>query len=158
MSLLPSPRRNFVYFVLCGLCLIFALGSIALFIAGKTTFLWDTTTGKLFSASIYRPTPAKVNRPFYPVLAYEYTVKGKTYIGGFTKIGGLSFLYEPDAERYINEKKKLATLPVYYSPLFPSVAFLERGASTSLWFIAGAGFAFYILLRMFSLMKQQKNG
>ena len=158
MSLLPSPRQSFLYFVLCGLGLIIAVAGITLLVAGVTTASWPTTSGKLLSSAVYRSTSQKAQRTFSPDLTYEYTVDGRSYIGGFTRVGGLSFTYEPNAEQYIKDKQSKASIPVYYIPFYPSVAVIERGASTSPWIIAGGGIALFLVFRILSLVNQKQNG
>ena len=158
MSVLPSPRQSFLYFVLCGFGLIIAIGGVALLGVGLTTSSWPSTNGKLLSSSVYRSTSSKVQRTFSPDLTYEYTVKQTTYIGGFTKVGGLSFTYEPDAEQFIKNKQSKSTIPVYYLPLFPGIAVIERGVSSSIWVIAGAGIALFLVFRILSLVNQKQNG
>jgi len=158
MSLLPSPRRSFLYFILCGFGLIIAVAGIALLVAGLTTTLWPTTNGRLLSSSVHRSTSSEAQRTFSPDLTYEYTVEETTYIGGFTKVGGLSFTYEPNAEDFIKNKRTKPTIPVYYLPLFPGIAVVERGVSSSTWVIAGAGIALFLVFRILSLVNQKQNG
>jgi len=158
MSLLPSPRQNFLYFALCGFGLIIAITGLTLLVAGLTTASWPTTSGKLLGASVNRSISTKAPHSFSPDLTYEYTVDGKTYFGGLTRVGGLSFTYEPNAEEYIKDKRRSGTLPVYYIPFLPSVAVIERGVSSSAWVIAGAGIALFLVFRILSLMNQKQNG
>ncbi len=158
MSLLPSSRQSFLYFILCGFGLIIAFGGVALLGVGLTTSSWPSTNGRLLSSSVYRSTSSKAQRTFSPDLTYEYTVEQTTYIGGFTKVGGLSFTYAPDAEQFIKNKQSKATMPVYYLPLFPGVSVIERGVSPSTWVVAGAGIALFLVFRILSLVNQKQNG
>ena len=158
MSLLPSPRQSFLYFVLCGFGLIIAFGGVALLVVGLTTSAWPSTSGKLLSSSVHRSNSTKAQQAFSPDLTYEYTVETTTYIGGFTKVGGLSFTYEPNAEQFIKNMQSKTTIPVYYLPLFPGVAVIERGVSSSAWVIAGAGIALFLVFRILSLVNQKQNG
>ena len=158
MSLLPSPRQSFLYFVLCGFGLIIAFGGVALLVVGLTTSSWPSTNGRLLSSSVYRSTSSKAQRTFSPDLTYEYTVETTTYIGGFTKVGGLSFTYEPNAEQFIKKMQSKPTIPVYYLPLFPGIAVIERGVSSSTWVIAGAGIALFLVFRILSLVNQKQKG
>ena len=157
MSLLPSPRRNFLYFVLCVFGLILAIAGIALLAAGLTTSSWPTTSGKIVGSSVYESTSTKAQKTYSPELFYEYTVNRQYYVGGFTQIGGLSFTYKPNAEQYIKDKQGKASIPVYYLPFLPSVAVIEPGASSSTWIIAGAGIAFFLGFRILSLVNQKQN-
>lgn len=158
MSLLPSPRQSFLYFVLCGFGLVIAIAGVTLLVAGFTTSSLPTTSGKLLSGSVHHSNSTKATQTFSPDLIYEYKVDGKSYLGGFTRVGGLSFTYEPNAQQYIKDKQAAANIPVYYIPFFPSIAVVERGASTSTWIVAGAGIALFLVFRILSLVKQNKNG
>ena len=158
MSLLPSPRQSFLYFVLCGFGLVIAIAGVTLLVAGLSTLSWPTTSGKLLSGTVHRSNSTKAPQTFSPDLIYEYTVDGKSYIGGFTRIGGLSFTYETNAEQYIKDKQSAATILVFYIPFLPSIAVVERGASTSTWIVAGAGIALFLIFRILSLVNQKKNG
>jgi hypothetical protein len=157
MKLLPSPRHNFLYFILCGFGLILALAGLALLLAGWTTPSWPTTTGRILGSSVHQSASTKAPRTFSPELIYEYSVNGKPYVGGFTRIGGLSFSYEPNAEHYIKNKPPGTQVPVHYLPIFPTVAVIETGVSSSLWIFLGAGLAFFLAFRLLGGMRPRSQ-
>jgi len=159
MPILPSPRRYFVYFVLCGLGLVLASAGIIILITGMSTTTWPTTNGRIVSSGVHESTSTEASSSYSPELSYEYEVNGKTYYGFFTRMGGLSFSYEPSADSYIKQKILGSKTTVYYCPIFPALAFLETGYSFSVWIFIGVGLAFYCMSMILACVAQtNKNG
>jgi hypothetical protein len=148
MRLLPSPRHSFLYFVLCLFGLLLATAGVTMFALGLTTANWPTVPGKILSASVHASTSTKAQRTYSAELAYEYTVGGKTYLGTFTRIGGLGFAYEPAAEQYVDGKRKEAAISVYYFPLYPALAVIELGYASEVWIFVFAGMGFFLVFRL----------
>jgi len=148
MPLLPSAPHQFLYFALSSFGLLIALSGLLLVLAGVSTAYWPSTTGKILSSSFTSSTSAKPPKSYSPCLIYEYSVHGRSHISGLTRLVDFSFASESEAERYAVTRPINSSITVYYFPLAPSLAVLERGPSVEAGIILVAGASFFLGLRL----------
>jgi len=105
---------------------------------------WPATTGTVIASGIEprrsHSGSGGTSTSYYPVVQYQYTVEGRTYMSNrFTFGNQVGYGWTNMAQNQVNNYPPGATVAVFYDPNDPAVAVLERTAGTSTkiyWFIA----------------------
>ncbi len=95
--------------------------------AKQATQSWPATTGTVLTSSVQsKRTGTSIS--FYPVVVYQYTVNGQSYQSQHIKAGEQFFNIRiiGDAEATVRRYPSGAQVTVYYNPVNPSEAVLER--------------------------------
>ena len=104
-----------------GLAVIF--GAILWFQSAKkkVTAQWPSTSGRVLSAQLYRPSSSGDISENEPIVSYEYAVDGRTYQCRRIKYG-----LTPKAAPALAKYKVGSQVAVFYNPANPADAILER--------------------------------
>jgi len=101
--------------------------------AAKASQMWFVTTGKILAAQVGTRRPKSIFhfgvRMYYPVVMYEYSVQGQTYLGNRIAFGTkIGFRYKKWVLQKLNHYPTGSTVSVYYNPIGPADSVLERNA------------------------------
>jgi hypothetical protein len=111
--------------------------------AANRTRRWRATHGVVNSTRI--ETFEGSDTPQYRfVIAYDYLVDTRTYEGSQTFLGStaMAFPHREQAEKLQRRYPPTARVPVYYDPVDPRRAVLERGIHWSIWLLLLVGLVF----------------
>ena len=124
--------------------------------AGRT-WDWPFVEGKVVSSQVIagQPSrnPANNGAPnhgvsYYPVVKYEFSVDGNSYLGDQVFVGRVGLARRSSAQAIVGKYRPNQSVTVYYDPVSPSQCVLERGAQWSTYFFVfiGAGLGAVALL------------
>ncbi len=130
--LLPSPRRQFLYFLMCGFCLLLSAGAGAIMVLAATATHWPTVQATVLASGVGSHANRKSTTTYSPDISYSYKVKGENYASSIVQLGGMSFHYEPDAREYADARPVGSTVTARYFPPWPALAVLESGTAPGL--------------------------
>ncbi|HRE49417.1 MAG TPA: DUF3592 domain-containing protein [Aggregatilineales bacterium] len=120
--------------VLCVVALLLAIRALRGWRLAGISRGWNTTQGTVLAAAVQRS--RRVGRTgggaFYPVVAYEYNVGGKRYVGQRIDAGSPVGIGNYQAvERRVAAYPIGGKVTVYYDPNDPATAVLEHSAGAS---------------------------
>ena len=99
---------------------------------------WPWTMGTVVNARIREEVHVaehgRAYSRYYPEVAYEYVVEGRTYRSKRIRFGGLPFVYSTDREEietWLADYPGGRQVQVYYHPQRPEEAVLQPGGSTA---------------------------
>jgi len=104
-----------------------ALCGVALwaFVRSAQARNWPATSARVLSSEVRRK-PGRHTR-YEPVIAYEYSVEGKSYSGSTVAFVQPIYSREEQMQRVLSRYVPGTTVPVHYHPRKPSVSTLELG-------------------------------
>lgn len=120
---------------------------------GEATKSWPSTTAMVLSSEIHEDTDttrnangrSRTRTTYRTEVRYEYTIDGSTYQGDQIKTGDYSGS-QGRANDTVNRYPAGANMTVYYDPVDPGHAVLERGADrTGVYLFGGIGAGFAVI-------------
>lgn len=133
MFLLPSPRRQFLYFMICGFLLLISVSAGAVMVLAATIPRWPEVEARVLSSTVRTASLSGEGDVYLPQIVYAYQIAGKDYASGYVRIGDKSFQSKSQAQRYCDARLPGSTLTARYFPPWPQLAVLETGASNGPW-------------------------
>jgi len=142
------------------LTLLFLLLAVVSLIAAPVTFYQqeETLTWKEGVATIANgeivDRPGSSRDKYEPMVTYEYTVGGKTYVANRIAIVSKVYNTKGTADAVLKKYAVGRQVPVFYDPARPSRAVLERGGSLFLPLAAGFG---GLLMLLFAFLEHRSR-